>query len=88
MRHYPQNNGDELGDAELEQALIDLGREMTYPPTPDLSAPVREGIESGGQHSSQSLQPGRRWRNGARSTSILVGTLDTISGKQAKGEME
>jgi hypothetical protein len=45
----------ELGDAELEQALIDLGKEVPYPPTPDLSAPVREDIESGGQHSSRSL---------------------------------
>ena len=33
---------NELGDTDLEEALIDLGKEMPYPLTPDLAAPVRE----------------------------------------------
>lgn len=34
-------------DAELEQALIDLGRRAVYPPTPDLARAVRRRLEAG-----------------------------------------
>jgi hypothetical protein len=38
---------NELGDTDLEQALVDLGKELPYPLTPDLAAAVRECIEAG-----------------------------------------
>jgi uncharacterized protein YpuA (DUF1002 family) len=33
-----------LSDADLEQALVDLGQNMPYPPTPDIAAAVLESI--------------------------------------------
>jgi hypothetical protein len=33
-----------LSEPELERALLDLGRHLAYPPTPNLAAPVRQEI--------------------------------------------
>jgi hypothetical protein len=46
---------NELADTDLEEALIDLGKEMPYPLTPDLAAPVRDCIEAH-PHLSQPLR--------------------------------
>ena len=36
----------DLSDAELERALLDLGPERAYPPTPDLTSRVRRQLET------------------------------------------
>ncbi len=44
-----------ISDSELEQALIDLGRVLAYPVTPDLSRQVRVRLQ--GEISSSGRQP-------------------------------
>jgi len=43
-------------EQDLEQALADLGRELAYPPTPQLAVVVRQRL------AEESARPSRRWR--------------------------
>src|SRR5437764_13343410 len=44
------------GEQDLERALADLGRELAYPPTPQLAVVVRQRL------AEESARPSRRWR--------------------------
>jgi uncharacterized protein YpuA (DUF1002 family) len=53
-----------LSDADLEQALVDLGQNMPYPPTPDIAAAVLASIAAAappppGQQPPGGLTPGQ-----------------------------
>ena len=43
-------------ERDLEQALVDLGRELAYPPTPQLAVAVRRRL------ADASMRPRREWR--------------------------
>lgn len=66
----------ELPQPELEQALRDLGRELAYPPTPDLEARVVSRLET---HPPTSLPMTRRRRAAWLAAALLILFLGTLA---------
>jgi hypothetical protein len=50
-----------LSDPALEDALVELGRQVAYPPVRDLAAGVRERLEERGARQAPRLRAARKW---------------------------
>src|SRR6266516_3828697 len=66
-----------LSEPELEQALIDLGRHIAYPPTPALAARVRQEIA---RRPARAPSFWERWLPGQRRLAYALVALILLAG--------